>query len=85
MSRKIFWGSFHNSGQICAAIKRVYIHEDIYEDVRNELVSYAGAVRVGNPFEDGVGVGPVQNSQQYAKVKCVRTILPSAIVYWTII
>lgn len=67
--RKLFWSSFHNSGQICCAIKRVYIHEDIYEAVRDELVAYAKTVRIGNCMDQDVGMGPVQNRIQFEKVK----------------
>lgn len=69
--RKLFWGSFHNSGQICAAIKRIYIHEDVYTAVRDELVAYAKTVKIGNCLDADVGMGPVQNREQFAKVQYV--------------
>ncbi|THH16018.1 hypothetical protein EW146_g4556 [Bondarzewia mesenterica] len=65
----LFWGTFHNSGQICAALKRIYIHENVYTAVRDELVAYARTIKVGNCLEPGVGMGPVQNKEQYDKVK----------------
>lgn len=67
--RRIFWGSFHNAGQICAAIKRVYVHTDVYDAFLDAFVDYAKTVKVGNPMEEGVGVGPLQNKMQYDKVK----------------
>ena len=30
---KLFWGAFANSGQVCSAIKRVYVHEALYEPI----------------------------------------------------
>lgn len=33
LAEKLFWSSFINAGQICIAAKRVYIHEDIYDEL----------------------------------------------------
>ena len=29
----LFWGAFINTGQTCAALKRLYVHTDVYDDV----------------------------------------------------
>ena len=29
----LFWGAFQNSGQICSAIKRLYVHEKVYAPI----------------------------------------------------
>ena len=34
----IFEGAFQNSGQVCLAIKRLYVHEFVYDEICNELV-----------------------------------------------
>ncbi|KAH6871763.1 aldehyde dehydrogenase [Thelonectria olida] len=57
-----------NSGQVCIAIKRVYVHSSIYDDFLKELVEFTKTLTVG----DGLGdahLGPVQNSLQYQRVK----------------
>jgi acyl-CoA reductase-like NAD-dependent aldehyde dehydrogenase len=61
---KLFKVGFHNNGQTCACLKRLYVHETIYEDVCNEMVSIAKKVRIGNGLEDGVDFGPLQNEEQ---------------------
>lgn len=66
---QLFWGAFFNSAQVCVAIKRLYIHADIYDAVAHELVEYARTVTVGDGAEQGVDLGPVQNGMQYEKVK----------------
>ena len=38
---KLFWGAFQNSGQVCTAIKRLYVHEKVYEPIVAELVELA--------------------------------------------
>lgn len=65
----LFWGAFINGGQTCAALKRLYVHEDIYEDVCRELASFAATVTVGDGRSEESMLGPVQNRMQYQKVK----------------
>jgi acyl-CoA reductase-like NAD-dependent aldehyde dehydrogenase len=69
VAEKIFWAAFNNSGQICMAIKRLYVHDSIYEEVCQALAALARKVKVGEGFEDGVELGPVQNRMQYDIVR----------------
>ncbi|KAM5341171.1 hypothetical protein ACJ41O_015280 [Fusarium nematophilum] len=67
---KIATLSFLNSGQICMLTKRIYIHEKIYDEFRDAMVEFTKSnIKTGGGFEDGVIVGPVQNSMQYDLVK----------------
>lgn len=68
VAKCIFWASFGNSGQICLAAKRIYIHEDVYEDMKDALVAYAKTIKVGNGIEDDTHLGPIQNKSQYDRV-----------------
>lgn len=65
----LFWGAFINNGQTCAALKRLYVHEAIYEDVCSELVNYARNVPVGNGLDEASALGPIQNRAQFDKVE----------------
>ena len=58
-----------NAGQICVAVKRIYIHEKIYDAVRDEVVAAARAIKVGHPTDPGVTMGPIQNHLHYTKVR----------------
>jgi len=69
IAEKIFWGAFWNSGQICFAIKRVYVHERLFPQLLEALVERAKATKVGNGFEAGVELGPITNAIQFEKVK----------------
>ncbi len=60
----IFATAFINSGQTCAALKRLYVHEGIYEELCAELAAIANSVKVGNGLEPGIDFGPVQNEAQ---------------------
>jgi acyl-CoA reductase-like NAD-dependent aldehyde dehydrogenase len=68
IAKDLFWAAFANSAQFCVASKRLYVHEDVYEDVARELTAYAKTVKVGNGLEPDTQLGPLQNSMQYEKV-----------------
>ena len=68
VAEQLFWSSFSNAGQICVAAKRVYIHEDIYDELSEAIVEYAKNVKVGDGSQQGTGVGPIQNKKQYDRV-----------------
>ncbi|MFJ3823592.1 aldehyde dehydrogenase family protein [Streptomyces nodosus] len=65
---QLFWAAFANSGQICLATKRLYVHEDVYDDLACELVRLAEQARVGDPSQGEVDLGPVSNRRQYETV-----------------
>ena len=65
---KLFFAAFVNSGQVCMAIKRIYAHESIYEELCTALAEEATKARVGSGLEPGVQLGPIQNKEQYDKV-----------------
>lgn len=68
VAEQLFWSSFTNAGQICVAAKRVYIHEDIYDELSQAIAAYGKAVKVGDGSQQGTAVGPVQNKKQYERV-----------------
>lgn len=68
VAEDLFWAAFRNTGQICIATKRMYIHKDIYEPLKAALVAYAKTVKVGDGAEQGTQIGPIQNSAQYKRV-----------------
>ncbi|MFF2246374.1 aldehyde dehydrogenase family protein [Arthrobacter sp. NPDC058130] len=61
----LFWGAFINTGQTCAALKRLYVHEDIYDAVCEELTTVAAAMPMGNGLDENNVLGPLQNRAQY--------------------
>lgn len=65
----LFWGAFINNGQTCAALKRLYVHDSIYEAVCTALADYAVKVPVGDGLDETSALGPVQNEMQFNKVR----------------
>ena len=61
----LFWGAFINNGQTCAALKRLYVHDDIYDAVCDALVNVSKNVPMGPGLEDGNLLGPLQNAAQH--------------------
>ncbi|MET0239113.1 MAG: aldehyde dehydrogenase family protein [Sphingobium sp.] len=59
---------FSNCGQFCAAIKRIYVPSNRVEEVAAGLAAAAGRHRLGNGFEEGVTMGPIQNRAQFDRV-----------------
>jgi acyl-CoA reductase-like NAD-dependent aldehyde dehydrogenase len=71
IANKVFFASFVNSGQVCMAIKRIYAHESIYDDLCAALVEEAQKARVGNGLDPETTLGPLQNKMQYDKVVAI--------------
>jgi len=65
IAQGIFETAFINMGQTCAAIKRLYVHESIYDALADKLIEIANQQTLGNGFDEGVSFGPVQNKAQY--------------------
>ena len=65
----LFWGAFINNGQTCAALKRLYVHDSIYEEVCRGLAEYADKIAVGDGLDEASILGPVQNEMQFNKVR----------------
>ncbi len=68
VAEQLFWSSFQNAGQVCIAAKRIYIHEDIYDELSAAIAEYASQVTVGDGAQQGTGVGPIQNKKQFDRV-----------------
>lgn len=63
----ITYAAFHNAGQDCAAIERVYVIDSVADAVIERLAAAAGALRVGN--SDLSEVAPVQNHVQLEHIE----------------
>ena len=71
VAEKIFVSAFLNMGQTCTAIKRLYVHENIYDQLIEKLLTMAEAQVIGHGLEADTTFGPVQNAVQYHKVKAL--------------
>ena len=69
IAQKLFGACFHNNGQTCACLKRLYVHESIYEELCGELARIAKGTVVGDGLAEGTQLGPVQNKDQLEIVR----------------
>ena len=66
---KIFNAAMVNTGQVCLAAKRVYVHDSMYDAVCTELAKLADATVLGNGLDPDTQLGPLQNKTQFEKVQ----------------
>ena len=68
---ELFASAFQNCGQICIAIKRLFVQDAIYDALCDELAAIAKVKRVGNGLTEGTEIGPLQNRAQFEKVQAI--------------
>lgn len=69
IAEDLFWGAFINTGQTCAALKRLYVPGSIYDDVVGALAEVATAMPMGDGLDEHNVLGPLQNKAQFDIVK----------------
>lgn len=65
---QIFAFSFFNSGQVCAVIKRLYVHDSLYDAMCDQLAAMASSAKLAGGRDPEAQFGPIQNRAQYEKV-----------------
>ncbi|QDP38997.1 aldehyde dehydrogenase family protein [Radiobacillus deserti] len=74
--RRLVISNFLTAGQICMIAKRIYVHKSIYDQFVEKYIEAANKwIRVGDPFDKNVTVGPVNNQKQ---VKYVQSLIDDA-------
>jgi acyl-CoA reductase-like NAD-dependent aldehyde dehydrogenase len=69
IASRLYLGAFYRSGQVCAAIKRLYVHRSAFDDLVAALRQRAEQAILGGPFEEGVTMGPLSNRPQFNRVR----------------
>jgi acyl-CoA reductase-like NAD-dependent aldehyde dehydrogenase len=68
IAEALFWGAFANAGQICSAVKRIYVPESLHDDLVDALAARAQQAKVGDGMADDTQVGPINNRPQFERV-----------------
>ncbi|WP_128476025.1 aldehyde dehydrogenase family protein [Halorussus pelagicus] len=63
------FGSFTHQGQECISINRHLVHESVYDEYVERLAERASELPVGDPRDEAVLVGPVQNASQFETIR----------------
>ena len=61
--RAVLFGAVGTAGQRCTTTRRAIVEKEIQEDFTNQLVDAYQQIRIGNPLETGVLMGPLINSK----------------------
>lgn len=61
-------GNFYSTGQICSNGTRVFVHRSIRDRFVERLVERTNAIRIGDPMDEAVQMGPLISAAQREKV-----------------
>ncbi|MBU2912669.1 aldehyde dehydrogenase [Reichenbachiella agariperforans] len=59
-----FHSRWDNCGQVCTCNERMYVHEDIYDVFMEKFLAKTRAIKVGNPMDEGIDMGPKVNANE---------------------
>jgi len=62
-------GAYFNAGQSCCAVKRIYVHKDIFNTFVDGFVSLTGQYRLGNPLDAQTTLGPLVRTEAADSVR----------------
>ncbi len=65
----VVWGRFSNNGQVCSAIKRVFVEESVVDKFTKLVVQKTNQLKVGNPFDKETDIGPLVSEKQLKKLE----------------
>ena len=65
---RIYLAAFMTSGQICMALKRLYVHRSRYDELCAGLIAASSRQVIGDPLLPATTMGPVNNKPQHAVV-----------------
>jgi acyl-CoA reductase-like NAD-dependent aldehyde dehydrogenase len=65
---RIIFGAFYQSGQSCIGVQRILAHEAIYADLKTRLLTATGALRMGDPKDPEVFIGPMISEKEAARL-----------------
>jgi len=60
------FGAVGTCGQRCTSTRRLIIHEDVYDIVRDKLVAAYGQLKIGSPLDESKHVGPLIDKESVA-------------------
>ncbi len=63
IAEKVCRGGFALAGQVCISVQRVFVHDSLFDDFIEKAVEFAKTLKVGNPLDQTVDMGPVIDVQ----------------------
>ena len=68
IAARLYWSTFFNCGQICLAVKRIYVAEQLFQPLTAALTKLAQSTVVGEGLDPKTQVGPLNNAMQLERV-----------------
>ncbi len=66
---QLFWARFSNTGQFCDNLKRLIVHQNIFDECVEKLSSFAKSKTIGDPLNPDIDLGPLVAERQAVKVE----------------
>lgn len=62
-------GAFWAAGQNCIGVQRIYIHEDIYEEIKQKMIEQTKAYKIGDKLQEDCDMGPMITEKEAIRVE----------------
>ena len=66
---RLAFGAYYQSGQSCISVQRIYVHEAIYPKLRRKLMKAVSRLRIGDPRDEDVFIGPMIDEDAARRVE----------------
>jgi aldehyde dehydrogenase (NAD+) len=67
--RGILFSAVGTAGQRCTSLRRLFVHESVYDETVAKLKTFYGKVKIGNPLEQGTLMGPLIDAQSFERMQ----------------
>ncbi|CAB3778160.1 Glutarate-semialdehyde dehydrogenase [Paraburkholderia caffeinitolerans] len=67
--RGILFAAVGTAGQRCTTLRRLFVHESVYDKTVERLKAFYGKVTIGNPLEQGTLMGPLIDEQSFGRMQ----------------
>ena len=68
-AQRVAYGGYYQAGQSCISVQRVLVSSEVYEDFADRLVKQVESLKVGDPLDPTVDVGPVIQHKEVGRIK----------------
>ncbi len=68
-AQRIAFGGYYQAGQSCISVQRVLVASEVYDDFAARLTKQVESLKVGDPMDPTVDVGPVIQAQEVERIQ----------------
>lgn len=66
---RLVFGAYYQSGQSCIGVQRIFVHEDIYDALRDKLITVVKTLKIGDPGDEDTFVGPIISEGEARRIE----------------